>query len=272
MKLVAGTDGALRADRTPTHDHQNHAEYIAVLRHIQRLREEAMNTHNKRAPSVKVGGAVRIKTVTTRRWSLDIMFVRRCRKRGNALLTPNEIETFPFLEKTRYTQRRPVCRCVRQRLDRSRCVIGATGRRRCDIQGGTNDTLPTPHFSRDPFELVVLPNNPTLMTNKRSESYLDLLEQTGLGESIERPTCSLQQRRRRLCRLRKCSVQGVSVSWRRAARLLLSLVPGCVVVCQISLDVFEIQHRPVFQKAGQVVDGACVSSSDMPNTAITVTN
>ena len=49
MKLVAGPDGALRADRTPTHDHQNHAEYIAALRHIQRLREAATNTSNKQS-------------------------------------------------------------------------------------------------------------------------------------------------------------------------------------------------------------------------------
>ena len=96
MKLVAGPDGALRADRTPTHDHPNHTEYIAVLRHIQRLREAAVNTHNKHVPSVKVCSAMRLETKTTRRRSVDDRLVRRCRKRGNATRTPNEIETFPF--------------------------------------------------------------------------------------------------------------------------------------------------------------------------------
>ena len=102
MKLVAGPDGSLRADRTPTHDHPNHMEYIAALMHIQRLREAAVNTHNKHVPSVKVCSAVRLETKTTRRRSVDNGLVRRCRKRGNAPRTPNEIETFPFIEKTRY--------------------------------------------------------------------------------------------------------------------------------------------------------------------------
>ena len=43
MKFVTGPDGTLRADRTPTYDHPNRAEYIAVLRHVQRPRG-AMNT------------------------------------------------------------------------------------------------------------------------------------------------------------------------------------------------------------------------------------
>ena len=102
MKLVAGPDGTLRADRTPTHDHPNHTEYIATLRHIQRLREAAVNTHNKHVPSVKVCSAVRLETKTTRRRSVDSGLVRRCWKRGNAPGTPNEIETFHFIEKTRY--------------------------------------------------------------------------------------------------------------------------------------------------------------------------
>ena len=99
MKLVAGPDGTLRADRTPTHDHPNHTEYIAALRHIQRLREAAVNTHNKHVPSVKVFSAVRLETKTTRRRSVDDRLVRRCRKRGNAPRTPNEIETFTFPDK-----------------------------------------------------------------------------------------------------------------------------------------------------------------------------
>ena len=77
MKLVAVPDGTLSADRTPTHDHPNHADYIAALRHIQRLREAATNTSNKHVPSVKVCSSVRLETRTTRRRSVDNRLVRR---------------------------------------------------------------------------------------------------------------------------------------------------------------------------------------------------
>ena len=160
MKLVVGPDSALRADRTPTHDHPNHAEYIATLRHIQRLREAAMNTHNKHAPSVKVCGAVRLETKTTRRRSVDIRIVRRCRKRGNAPRTPNEIETFPFTEKTRYTSTttgRSLCSAatgafaLRHRRDGS-ASIGHSGRH----QRHTTDSSRSTHL----LQRVVVPNNP----------------------------------------------------------------------------------------------------------------
>ena len=61
---------------------------------------------------MKVGGAVRIETRTTRRWNVDVVPVKRCQKRENVLLTQNEIETFPFLEKARYTSMtsgQPLC-------------------------------------------------------------------------------------------------------------------------------------------------------------------
>ena len=209
----------MRSDRTPTHDRPNNAGYIAAPRHVERLRDEAMNTQQER-PSVKICGAVRLETRTERR-SVDIILVRLCLKRENATMTPNEIETSPFTEKTRYIQRRPVDHCVRPRQGRSRCVVCATDLRRLDIQGGSNDTLQTPRVPRDPFQRASFPITHAITMNKRSEWRRVVLEQIKPRQEYERPTCLLQKRHS-LGRLRKRSVQGVSVSWRRAARLLLS--------------------------------------------------
>ena len=178
MKLVAGPDGTLSADRTTTHDHPNHADYIATLRHIQRLREAATNTSNKHVPSVKVCSAVRLETRTTRRRSVDNRLVRRCRKRGNAPRTPNEIETFPFLEKN----------AIYINNNRSIIVFGrdwgvrvaSTVRRIC--VDGTFRAAPATHYQLLTFHAICsngssFPVLHALMTNKRYESYLVVLEQ-----------------------------------------------------------------------------------------------
>ena len=204
MKLVAGPDGTSRADRTPTHDHPNHTEYIAALRHIQRLREAAVNTHNKHVPSVKVCSAVRLETRTTRRRSVDNRPVRRCHKRRNAQRTPNEIETFPFLEKN----------AIYVKNDRSIIVFGSdwgvrvasTVRRIC--VDGTFRAAPATHYQLLIFHAICsngssIPILHALMTNKRYESYLVVLEQIEARERAlnvrphlrRAPTCSRPPRR-----------------------------------------------------------------------------
>ena len=45
------SDGVFHADRFPIHNHPNHKEYIASLKHIQRLREEAKNASNRHVSS-----------------------------------------------------------------------------------------------------------------------------------------------------------------------------------------------------------------------------
>ena len=217
-----------------------------------------MNTYNKHAPSVKVCGAVRLETKTELR-SVDIKLVRFCRN----VETPRGLRTrsrrSPSPRKRDIRQRRQVDHYVRPRLGRSRCVIGATGLLRLDIPGGTNDTLPTHHVPRICSNGSSFPITHAIMTNKRSESCIVVLKQIKARQEREHPTYLLQKRRR-LGRLRKRSVQDVSISWRRATRLPLSPVPGCVAGCQISLDDSEIRHGYIVQKACHAVDGACVSS------------
>ena len=94
-----GQNGTFYADRSPVHDHPDHGDYIAALRHIQRLREEAQAKENRHVKTVRVCSDVRIETKTIRRRSVDNRLVRRYRKRGNAPAMPCEIETFPFLKR-----------------------------------------------------------------------------------------------------------------------------------------------------------------------------
>ena len=93
-----GQNGTFCPDRSNVHGHMDHSNYIAALRLIQRLREEAQAKENRHVQTVRVCSDVRIETKTTRRRSVDTRIVRRYRKRGNAPATPGEIESFPFLE------------------------------------------------------------------------------------------------------------------------------------------------------------------------------
>ena len=177
MKLVAGPDGALRADRTPTHDHPNHAEYIATLRHIQRLREAAMNTHNKHAPSVKVCGAVRLETKTTRRRSRH----QDCQALSEAWKRPADSERDRDVPLPRENT-------IYVNDDRSIIVFGrdwgvrvASSVRRICVDG-TFRAAPTTHYQLLTFHAICsngssFPIIHALMTNKRAESYLVVLKQ-----------------------------------------------------------------------------------------------
>ena len=176
--ITKSSDGVFHADKFPTHDHPNHNEYIAALKHIQRLHEEAKKGVNRHVSSSKVTSAVRLETKTSRRRSVDCRLIRRYRKRGNAPRTPSEIETFAFLEQN----------AIYIHHDKSIIVfardwsirVASTVRRIC--VDGTFRAAPMTHYQLLTFHALCsngssFPIIHALMSNKRSESYLIVLQQ-----------------------------------------------------------------------------------------------
>ena len=68
----------------PAHDHPDHAEWIATLRHLKALRGEATSEQNRHVPTRTVAARVRAGTGTARRRSADIRYVRRKRMLGTS--------------------------------------------------------------------------------------------------------------------------------------------------------------------------------------------
>ena len=175
--ITKDSDGVFHADRFPTHNQPNHNEYIAALKHIQRLREEAKKGVNRHLSSTKVTSTVRLETKTVRR-SIDCRLIRRYRKRGNAPRTPAEIESFPFLERN----------AIYIHPDKSIIIfardwslrVASTVRRIC--VDGTFRAAPTTHYQLLTFHALCsngssFPIIHALMTNKRCDSYLVVLQQ-----------------------------------------------------------------------------------------------
>ena len=169
-------DGVFVADRSPTHDHPNHAEYIAELRHIQRLREEARSGANRHVSSTKVSTDVRLETGTRRRKSIDYRLVRRMRKRRKQPLVAAEIEVFPFLEQNAIfisPDKSIIIFCREWGLR-----VAATARRMC--VDGTFKVAPKTHYQLLTFHATcsngaAFPIIHVLMSDKSYKSYKTVL-------------------------------------------------------------------------------------------------
>ena len=178
VRITTGNDGEFHADRCPTHNHPDHSEYVAALRHIQRLRDEARARTNRHVPTATVCGDVRVETKTTRRRSVDTRLVRRYRKRGNAPATPGEIESFPFLEQNAAyvsPDKTIIVFC------REWGVRVASAVKRICVDG-TFRSAPKTHYQLLTFHALCSNGSSflivhSLMSDKRYESYLVVLRQ-----------------------------------------------------------------------------------------------
>ena len=178
VRITKSSDGVFHADKIPSHDNPNHNDYIAALKHIQRLREEAKKGANRHVSSSKVTSAVRLETKTSRRRSVDCRLIRRYRKRGNAPRAPADIEMFPFLEQNTIYIHHDKSIIVFARDWSIR--VASTVRRIC--VDGTFRAAPATHYQLLTFHALCsngssFPIIHALMSNKRSESYLVVLQQ-----------------------------------------------------------------------------------------------
>ena len=83
IQLVWDASGNAYVASAPAHDHPDHAEWIATLRHIKALNGEATSEQNRHVSTRTVASRVRAETGTARRRSADIRYVRRKRMLGN---------------------------------------------------------------------------------------------------------------------------------------------------------------------------------------------
>lgn len=176
--ITKSSDGVFHADKLPTHDHPNHEEHIASLKHIQRLREEAKKGVKRHVSSSNVTRAVRLETKTARRRSVDCRLIRRYRKRGNAPRSPTDIEMFPFLEQNTIYIHNDKSIIVFARDWSIR--VASTVRRIC--VDGTFRAAPATHCQLLTFHALCSNGSSfqiihALMANKRCESYLVVLQQ-----------------------------------------------------------------------------------------------
>ena len=80
ITLQEDGDGRPFATRRPRHGHPNHQYAVDNLVHMQRLRAEVKDRHNRSVPTKVVVASVRRETKTSRRRSADFRLARRTRK------------------------------------------------------------------------------------------------------------------------------------------------------------------------------------------------
>ena len=97
ITLQEDGDGRPFATRRPRHGHPNHQYAVENLIHMQRLRAEVKDRHNRSVPTKVVVASVRRETKTSRRRSTDFRFARRTRKRGPQPRSADEIVLTPAL-------------------------------------------------------------------------------------------------------------------------------------------------------------------------------